>query len=193
MAGVPQSDEQLRALMARAQEGDGEAYVLLLRTITPWIRRHARRQHGLRDASAVEDVVQDVLLSLHAVRATYDRSRPFLPWLAAIVRRRIVDAVRHEVRRGGREVVVGDLDVTFEADPANNPVETSGDAEALRDAIQTLPAGQRRAIELLKLRELSLKEASEETGLSVGALKLATHRAMASLRRALRGTDEDED
>ena len=44
--------------------------------------------------------------------------------------------------------------------------------------------------ELLKLRELSLKEASALTGMSIGALKIATHRAIASLRRALRGIDE---
>jgi RNA polymerase sigma-70 factor (ECF subfamily) len=40
---------------------------------------------------------------------------------------------------------------------------------------------------LLKLQELSLKEASAVSGLSIGALKVATHRAMASLRRALGG------
>ena len=57
----------------------------------------------------------------------------------------------------------------------------------MHQAIRALPAGQRRALELLKLRELSLKEAAAETGLAVGALKVATHRAMASLRRALGG------
>ena len=67
---------------------------------------------------------------------------------------------------------------------------TFGDPDALAQAIQALPPGQRQAVELLKLRELSLKEASALTGLSIGALKLATHRAVASLRRTLRGIDE---
>jgi RNA polymerase sigma-70 factor (ECF subfamily) len=44
---------------------------------------------------------------------------------------------------------------------------------------------------LLELRELSLKEASALTGMSIGALKIATHRALASLRRALQGTDDE--
>jgi RNA polymerase sigma-70 factor, ECF subfamily len=192
MAPLPQSDDELRALMRRAQQGDGEAYVALLQEIMPWIRRAAQRQRGLRDTSSIEDVVQDTLLSLHAVRATYDPSRPFRPWLAAIVRHRIIDALRREVRRGGREVVVDDLDVTFEAGPANTPKETFGGPEALRNAIQALPVGQRRAIELLKIQQLSLKEASAETGVSVGALKVATHRAMATLRRALHRTDSNE-
>jgi RNA polymerase sigma-70 factor (ECF subfamily) len=59
--------------------------------------------------------------------------------------------------------------------------------EALQDALRALPAGQRRAIELLKLQELSLKEAAARSGTSVGALKVATHRAIAALRKALTG------
>ena len=138
----------------------------------------------------VEDVVQDVLLSLHTVRATYNPARPFLPWLAAIARYRLADAGRRHFRQAAREVTVDDLDVTFPTATANTEMESLGDGEALAQAIQALPPGQRQAVELLKLRELSLKEASARTGLSVGALKVATHRAMASLRRALRGTDD---
>ena len=52
-------------------------------------------------------------------------------------------------------------------------------------AIQELPAGQRSAIELLKLQEMSLKEAAAATGTSVGALKVSTFRAMDALRRRL--------
>jgi RNA polymerase sigma-70 factor (ECF subfamily) len=55
----------------------------------------------------------------------------------------------------------------------------------VRKAVRALPEGQRQAIELLKLEELSLKEAAEISGTSVGALKVATHRAMATLRRTL--------
>ena len=72
------------------------------------------------------------------------------------------------------------------AAPASNAsMETYGDAEALAQAIGDLPPAQRDAIEMLKLREMSLKEAAGATGSSVGALKVATHRAMTALRRAL--------
>jgi RNA polymerase sigma-70 factor (ECF subfamily) len=50
--------------------------------------------------------LQDVLLSLHAVRATYDPSRPFMPWVFAIVGNRLVDGARRYVRSSGREVHV---------------------------------------------------------------------------------------
>jgi RNA polymerase sigma-70 factor (ECF subfamily) len=68
-----------------------------------------------------------------------------------------------------------------------------GDLEALALAIRELPAGQRQAIELLKLQEMSLKEASAASGSSVSALKVATHRAMMSLRRILRTSSEHDE
>jgi RNA polymerase sigma-70 factor (ECF subfamily) len=190
MEGVQAADEHLSRLMARAQQGDHDAYVTLLRAVTPRIRRLVRRKRTFFGERDVEDVVQDVLLSIHAVRATYDPARPFMPWVAAIVRHRLADAARRHARHGAREMATDDLDVTFQASSAKSQEETFDDAEALAQAIEALPPGQRQAVELLKLRELSLKEASAVTGLSVGALKIATHRAIASLHRALLGTKQ---
>ena len=64
---------------------------------------------------------------------------------------------------------------------------TINDTLALRQAIGVLPQGQREAIELIKLQGLSLKEAAAATGSTVGALKVATHRALAALRIILKG------
>jgi RNA polymerase sigma-70 factor, ECF subfamily len=52
-------------------------------------------------------------------------------------------------------------------------------------AIRTLPDTQRRVVELLKLQELSLKEASALTGMTAGALKASFHRALTALRKKL--------
>lgn len=180
--------------MQAVQAGDADAYLDLLRTITPRIRQIITHQRGFAGTEVVEDLVQDVLLSLHAVRATYDPQRPFMPWLLAILRNRLVDGARRHGRTATHEVRVEDLDVTFWKTGTNPVQETGRDVEVLHRAIQSLPAGQRQAIELLKLQELSLKEASAATGQSVGALKVATHRAMAALRKALAGIgDQHED
>lgn len=184
-------DEQLRRLMHEAQKGDADAYRALLTAVTPRIRRIVRARRGFLGASDTEDLVQDVLLSVHAVLATYDPSRPFMPWLMAIVRNRLVDAARRYGRQHVHETQVDDLQVTFNEIATNATDERIGDVEALEHAIRALPAGQRQAIELLKLREMSLKEASAATGTSVAALKVATHRAIVSLRRIL-GVSSDE-
>jgi RNA polymerase sigma-70 factor (ECF subfamily) len=191
---LPGSAEDLGRLMQAAQAGDADAYASLLHNLTPRIRRIVARQRGFAGHEAVEDLVQDVLLSVHAVRATYDPARPFMPWLLAILRNRLVDAARKYGRSTAHEVVVKDLDVTFSTVDPNPNQERTHDVAALRRAIETLPAGQRQAVDLLKMQELSLKEASAATGISIGALKVATHRGMASLRRLLggkRGGHED--
>lgn len=182
------STDALGELMRAAQNGDGRAYRDLLRAITPRIRQVIRRQRGFAGRAEVEDLVQDVLLSVHAVRATYDPSRPFTPWLLAIVRNRLVDGARRYARIARREVLVDDIDVTFAELEANDDTVEEGEAAALREAVRALPEGQRQAIELLKLEELSLKEAAEVSGTTVGALKVATHRAMTALKVKLRGT-----
>jgi RNA polymerase sigma-70 factor (ECF subfamily) len=178
-------DQRLSRLMQDAQRGDSDAYVRLLEEIVPRLRRFVRGQWKVAGAEGVEDLVQDVLLSMHAVRATYDPQRPFMPWLIAIVRNRIADSGRRFSRHEGREVHVEDWDVTFSAAGANSTTESYGELAALREAIQSLPTGQRIAIEMLKLREMSLKEAAAAHGTSIGSLKTATHRAMSTLRKML--------
>ena len=185
MGPVRIEDSDLVELMVAAQAGDGPAYEHLLHAIAEIVRRIIRRRRGLLGADEVDDVVQDVLLSVHAVRATYDPHRPFVPWLYAIVRNRLADRARVHGRSTAHEIVCDDLDVTFSAADANLQEEEYGDPEALHAAIASLPRGQREAIELLKLKGLSLKEAATATGTSVGALKVATHRAMITLRRLL--------
>ena len=179
-------EERLAALMRSAQGGDADAYAGLMQELAVRVRQIVRHRRAFLEHADVEDLVQDVLLSVHAVRATYDVTRPFIPWLLAITRNRLADAARRYARHGAHEVAVDDLDVTFFSERTNTLTTTYGDPDALKDAIDDLPAGQRSAIEMLKLREMSLKEAAAASGTSVGALKVATHRAMDALRRKLK-------
>jgi RNA polymerase sigma-70 factor (ECF subfamily) len=178
---------RLEALMRSAQAGDARAYAELLTAITPRLREIISNQRRFLQRADVEDLVQDVLLSLHAVRGTYDSSRPFMPWLLAITRNRLADAARAYGRLTAGREEIEQLSVTFSAEAANIEAESVGDAEALKQAIDQLPAAQREAVEMLKLREMSLREASAASGSSVGALKVSVHRAMAALRRTLKG------
>ena len=149
------------ALMVATQGGDRAAYHRLLTEITPYLRALARR--SLRRPADAEDAVQDVLLTLHSIRQTYDPTRPFQPWLVAIARRRIVDRVRIQIRTTGRETAIDPFQETFAA-PETNEMGMEADSIVLRRAIAELPPGQRQAVELLKLKDMSLKEASALTG-----------------------------
>ncbi len=171
--------------MQAAQAGDMRAYELLLKEITPRLRQIVRRQRQFFTAEEVEDLVQDVLMSVHAVRATFDPRRPFMPWLFAIAHNRLVDNARRYARGRANEVQVDELPVTFADNRTNGESEEYRDPEELANAIRSLPDGQRKAIEMLKLREMSLKEAAAASGTNVGALKVSIHRAVATLRKTL--------
>src|SRR3546814_1638098 len=91
----------------------------------------------------------------------------------AIARNRMADGARCHARRSRREIAVERLPETFSGSDTNIHESVYGDPEALRQAMRHLPRGQREAVTLLKLREMSLKEAAAITGMSIGALKVS--------------------
>ena len=171
------------ALLAAAQGGDAGAYRAFLRAITPFLRALARR--GSWSDEVVEDVVQDALLTVHRVRQTYEPGRPVKPWLAAIVARRSIDALRRRGRVAGRELHNPVAYETY-ADPGAKEMDAGDDARVLAGMMGTLSPGQREALELVKLKEMSLAEASAASGQSVALLKVNIHRALKRLRLGLR-------
>ena len=182
------SNEELwRGLMIAAQAGERSAYEQLLREIVPFIRALALRQNSGPDWA--EDAVQDVLLTVHRVRHTYDPKRPFKPWLAAITQRRCVDLYRRRRRIAANETSDSQAYETFADPAANKKIEESHAAGGLREAIANLPNGQREAVELLKMKEMSLAEASSVSGRPIGALKVNVHRAIKTLRMRLIGDE----
>jgi RNA polymerase sigma-70 factor (ECF subfamily) len=172
--------------MARAQDGDRAAYRRLLDEITPYLRSLAARRH--RDLNDIEDAVQDILLTIHSIRQTYDPARPFGPWLVAIANRRLIDRLRRQGRTRARETELTADHETFAGPPAN--LEEGADRHELEQAIDNLPPVQRQAVRLLKLKEMSLKEAAAASGLSVASLKTNTHRALKNLRKMLMDRSE---
>ena len=183
---MTRQDGEWEAWMAAAQAGDARAYDRLLRAALPLLRAIARRR--IANAAEAEDAVQDALLTIHTLRHTFEPDRPIRPWLVAICERRAIDRLRRHGRRGGRETPIDDFRETLAAPGANHGEEKVASAE-LRAAVAELPEAQRTALGLAKLEDLPLAEASARSGMTVGALKVATHRAMKALRKRL-GVEE---
>ena len=70
-------------------------------------------------------------------------------------------------------------------DPSLPPAEHGLERAELRAALLDLPSSRAKALQLAKIEELFLSEASARSGLSVGALEVAKHRALATLRKRL--------
>jgi RNA polymerase sigma-70 factor (ECF subfamily) len=175
-------DARRSAWMAAAQAGDSAAYERLLRDCVPLIKAVARRQGVLGDRA--DDVVQDVLLTIHRARQTYDPARSFTAWLRVIAERRAIDLLRQTGRQGAREI---HAPLAFEghADASADPsigLDRADDAGQISQALAGLPARQREAVQYLVLEEQSLADAAALTRRSKGSLKVNLHRALKALR-----------
>jgi len=184
----PRSDDRKQngwdGLMAAAQDGDRQAYGELLRALLPVLRRIVAARMGSAES---EDVVQDILISLHTARHSYHRERPFLPWLMAISRCRIADHLQRRSRNRRMEMVWSEIADTSSPALFDRQLEAR---ELVGKGLASLPASQRMALELMKLRQLSLEEASVESGMSVASLKVAAHRGFRSLQQNWAGKEQ---
>jgi RNA polymerase sigma-70 factor (sigma-E family) len=128
------------------------------------------------DPHRAEDVVQDALTRLYVAWNRVGR----MDNIDGYVRRIIVNAHYSERRRPWRRERVSEpRDIPLEQ---GFPVE---DADVIRAAVMSLPAGQRRVIVLRHIWNLTIEETAAELRISTGTVKSQNADAVAALRRAL--------
>lgn len=176
---TPDQERHAGVLMAGAQLGDRQAYEELLTLLAREARGFVGRRVGWADWA--EDIVQEVLLTVHRARATYDPARPFAPWFYAIASSRLVDALRARRRLAMREVVDDDVVARREAPPT----EADPRSDVLARAVAGLPRVQREVVSLLKYEDLSVREVARRMGMSESAVKTTAHRGYKMLRRTV--------
>jgi RNA polymerase sigma-70 factor (ECF subfamily) len=172
-------DRELAALLAEAQDGNQVAYEAFLVGASAELRGFLSRRMG--NVEAVEDVLQDTLLSIHHARHTYLPGRPVSPWLYAICKHRMTDFYRRHRRIERVEVPAPDDIGARAAAPAAPPDDERG--RLVREALGRLPYKQRHVIELLKVHDLSVKEAAARTGMSESAVKVTAFRGYQTIRK----------
>ena len=97
-----ESEQAWAVLMRAAVNGDAGAYRQFLASLAPVLRATARRncaRVGL-DGGEAEDVVQETLLAIHLKRHTWDLDRPIGPWITAIARHKLIDAIERSATEG---------------------------------------------------------------------------------------------
>jgi RNA polymerase sigma factor (sigma-70 family) len=176
------------AWMRAAMAGDAGAYRQFLVSVAPHVRAVARsrcRSLGAPEGEA-EDVVQEVLLTIHLKRGTWDQSRPIGPWVAAIARNKLIDVLR----RRGRHVSVPIEDV-IDTLPAEDQMPASP-ARDIDRLLEHLRAQQREIVKSISLDGNSIRETADRLRMTEGAVRVALHRALKALGAIYRsGTRED--
>jgi RNA polymerase sigma-70 factor (ECF subfamily) len=178
-------------LVAAAKNGNRKAFDIL-------VERHQQRTFFIarrmtRRREDAEDVVQQSFQKAFTHLRTFEGRSAFSTWLTRIA---ITEALMFLRRsRGSREVLIDDLNGNEETAAVLEVPDSSPDPEAIYSqreriemlslAMNELPAGIRRAIQLRELDERSSEETARIMGISVGALKGRMFHGRRKLRERL--------
>jgi RNA polymerase sigma-70 factor (ECF subfamily) len=170
------SGESLRRLFLSGIGGHSADYAAFLRGLAPVIRRIVRQK--IVDAE-VEDVVQEVLISVHKARHTYDGVRNLMPWVYSIVHFRLNDHLREHYRHhADRETDEVDFE-NFFADVTNQ----GSDREYIEELMEGLTEAQQKILVLLHVEGYTAREVAGQVGMNESAVKVAAHRAIQKIRK----------
>lgn len=185
-SGKPSSQEaRLHPLFVRALAGDQPAYEEVLRSVAILSRGYVRRKLGAN--ADADDIVQEILISVHKALRTYDPARPCMPWLAAIMHYRLSDGLRRyysaaRIKKAPLEEIEAFISSSVTGQPFANE---SFHNESLDEALGALTQGQQAVIHAMYREDLSVSETSAKLGISISAVKVTAHRAYRKLRQRL--------
>ena len=177
-------EDRLGDMMRLALAGNSAIYADLLKEVAKLARGTARnmlRRRGQSDAD-LEDVTQEVLLAVHLKRDTWDTARPFGPWLGAIVRHKLIDAMRR--RR------LGDVSVDEIADILPAQTAAPSDAHDVERTLASLQERPRAIVRAIAIEGRSAAQVGADLGMNEGAVRVALHRALKDLAARFRGQTE---
>jgi len=168
------------ALMRQSLAGDKRAYATLLTHVSQTLRPFLGKR--LNNPTEVDDVLQEILISIHKARHTYDGERPFKPWVYAIAKFRLQDHLRkHYADHLKRSADLSEADFAM-----NEHVTIEGITyESIKEEIDKLPEKQAKILTLMHNDGYTSKEVANKIGMKESAVKVAAHRAYKILRKKL--------
>jgi RNA polymerase sigma-70 factor (ECF subfamily) len=167
-----------------AQAGSVDDLEVLYRA--HWPAAHRAAYLVVHDAAAAEDIAQEAFLA--AVRAldTFDRRRPFGPWLHRIVVNRAIDWSRARTLR--REVDAERVPESVAAGRAEPPAGAAFSDDVM-SALASLTPEHRAVVVLRHLLEYTPGEIGRMLDLPRGTVNSRLRRALDQLERELEGGD----
>src|SRR2546421_4350368 len=140
-----------------------------------------------RDATEAEEVLQTVYLKILEGKARYRGESSLKTWLFAVIRKTAATEYRRRLLRSLRLTSdtneTNDLAAPFESQTAS--FERSEVQTHFQGALKTLPRRQREALHLVFYEDLSLREAADVMGVSIGSARQHYERGKKKLRESL--------
>ena len=173
-------NDNLEGLMRESLAGDQRAYAALLQETTRLLRPFLAKRLSI--ANEVDDLMQEILISIHKARHTYDGNRPYKPWVYAIAKFRLQDHLRMHYSDQLRHALDFDEFEEYLLEPVT---ESLMSYESISGEVEKLPEKQAMILRFLHQEGYTAKEVAEKTGMTESAIKVAAHRAYKVLRKKL--------
>lgn len=173
------------ALMNAYVGGDAQAFERLFARYAGTILGMGRRHLGSDDAA--RELVQQTFLRLHGARRDFREGERLHPWLMTIVMNLVRDQWRARKRRPTAALEYEPADERPTGDPEHEGLDRARRARLLREALATLPDGQREVVELHWLQDRPFAEVARIVGSTEGAVRVRAHRAYGKLKDLLHG------
>jgi RNA polymerase sigma-70 factor, ECF subfamily len=165
----------LSDLMLAGIAGNQSAYAQFLTQIMPILRGVVAKKITSAD---VEDVLQEVLISIHKARHTYDGKRPIMPWLIAIARFRMLDHLRkHYAQMRHKTSNFDDLENIL-----SDVTKEFWVSESIDDLLQEVTEKNKQILTMMHVEGYTAKEVGAKIGMNESAVKVAAHRAIKKIR-----------
>lgn len=175
--------DELDSLVVAARAGGGWAFARLWEELAGSVAGYLRA----RGVDEVDDVTSEVFLAAFAgIRRFEGDGARFRSWLFTIAHHRGVDGLRGQIKTGGRETYVDDLDRRTVPSAEDSSLERL-QSDEVRVALAALTPEQRDVVLLRFVADLSLDEVAAITGRNTGAVKQLQRRGVQQLRRHLNG------
>ncbi len=172
--------DNLEALMKLSLDGDKHAYARLLQETTRFLRPFLARR--LNVESEVDDLLQEILISVHKARHTFDGDRPYKPWAFAIAKFRLQDHLRaHYADQLHHAVELSEVENELQ----ENVTKSDISYESISGEVEKLPPKQAAILQMMHQEGYTAREVAEKIGMKESAVKVAAHRAYKILRKVL--------
>ena len=176
---MQQDATNLEQQMQAALAGDKAAYEMVLKTIRNRLNICLSRKLAPNHR---DDVIQEILLSVHKSRHTYDNTRPLMPWVMAIANFRLQDFWRRHYGHGFNDMADIDDSVNILSTDETKSMDSHED---IKRVLATLPPKQREILDLMYGQDKSVQEVATQLKMSLSAVKVAAHRSYKVLRKRL--------
>ncbi|MCR6483897.1 sigma-70 family RNA polymerase sigma factor [Amycolatopsis sp. OK19-0408] len=181
-------------LVRSAMTGNRAAVAGLLRALRPIVFRYCLGRLGTwQDGSSdAEDCAQEVLLAVVGALPGYRyEADGFVAFVFGIAAHKVSDFHRRRARDRTSPVAEPPADRWVGGgDPTGEEAERSAALDWSEGLLATLPARQREILVLRIILGLSAEETAAAVGLrSAGAVRVAQHRALTTLRRGLQARE----